>query len=48
MYYSLILALAMGLALLGAELSYRLVESAMRPRGREIAARLLAQSRDQP
>jgi peptidoglycan/LPS O-acetylase OafA/YrhL len=44
LYYSLIVALALGLALLGAELSYRIVESAMRPRGREIASRLLARS----
>ena len=44
LYYGLLLALALGLALLGAELSYRKVESVMRPRGREIAARLLARS----
>ena len=34
-----------GLALAGAELTYRHVESVVRPRGREIAARLLARSR---
>jgi peptidoglycan/LPS O-acetylase OafA/YrhL len=44
LYYGLILALALGLAMLGAELCYRKVESVMRPRGREIAARMLARS----
>lgn len=45
LYYSLLLTVALGLALLGAELTYRKVESVMRPKGRTIAARLLANSR---
>ena len=37
----LLITLGVGLSLLGAELTYRLVESALRARGRVIAARLL-------
>ena len=43
-YLAAVVVLMVGLALLGAELSYRKLESVMRPRGREIAARLLARS----
>lgn len=39
------LAVALGLTLLGAELTYRFVESVLRARGRGIAARVIASSR---
>jgi peptidoglycan/LPS O-acetylase OafA/YrhL len=39
------LAVALGLTLLGAELTYRFVESVLRARGRVIAARVVATRR---
>jgi len=44
-FNAIMLAVALGLTLLGAELTYRFVESVLRAKGRVIAARVVANSR---